>query len=81
MTCGAKHTGIFATEEERKEIQQLADEAAKTPVMTLRSDMPSFSATAWERAKQRLHEVALSKGLPEIEGFYGMDMEGEFLKT
>ncbi len=81
MTCGMKYTGVFATPQERKEIQELADKARKTPVMKLRSDMPSFSETAWDRARKRLHEVALSRGLPEIEGYYGMDSQGEFLKS
>jgi hypothetical protein len=76
-----KHTGVFASEEEREEIQALADEARRTPVMKLRSDMPSFSETAWERTKKRLHEVALSNGLPEISGYYGMTPEGEFVKS
>jgi GTP:adenosylcobinamide-phosphate guanylyltransferase len=74
-----KYTGVFATEEERKELQELANEAARTPVITLRSDMPSFSATAWKHVHDRVYAVALSKGLPEIEGYYGMNFEGEFL--
>jgi GTP:adenosylcobinamide-phosphate guanylyltransferase len=73
------YTGVFATEEERKELQEMAGRAASTPVITLSSDMPSFAEVAWKDVAQRCHAVALSHGLPEILGYYGLDLKGEFV--
>ena len=81
VTCNMTHTGIFASEEERGEIQELASTAQGTPMIKLASNQPDFAETAWRRTKERLHAVALSKGLPEIEGFYGMTPEGEFINA
>ena len=30
-------------------------------------------------AQKECHKLALAYGLPEIEGYYGMDMDGEFV--
>ncbi len=81
MTCGTQHTGVFATDKERDECQNLAQEASRTPVMTLSSNMPSFSAIAWERVNKTVYTAALAHGLPEIEGYYGMTPNGEFVTT
>lgn len=74
-----KHTKVFATKEETERCHELAQEARRTPVMTLSSDQPSFSETAWKRVNETVHELALAHGLPEIEGYYGMDTDGEFV--
>ena len=81
MACNMTHTGAYASEDEREEIQKLADKASKTPMIKLSSAQPSFSETAWKHTQERLHAVALGKGLPEIAGFYGMTPEGEFIRT
>lgn len=73
-------TGVFATEEEKTELQALAQEAANTPVMTVRSDLPDFASVAWERTLKRCHEAALAHGLPEVTGFYGLAEDGEFIR-
>lgn len=73
-------TGVYATKEEARELQELADEAQRTPVITLAANQPSFAERAWERAERRCHGLALAHGLPEIEGYYGMNAEGEFLE-
>lgn len=78
-----KKTNIFASEEELEELQQLSRAAARTPVIALSSaDALSgndFASQAWRRAQERCHKVALSHGLPEISGFYGLTREGEFV--
>lgn len=81
MRCGTTHTGVFATDEERDKCQKLAKQAAGTPVMRLSSTSPDFSATAWEHVNKTVYAAALAHGLPEIEGYYGMTPEGEFIRT
>jgi hypothetical protein len=74
-----KYTGIKATPEERDECFQLADEARNTPAISFGG--PDMASTAWDRCKERVHELALQHGLPEIKGFYGMAKDGEFVET
>jgi hypothetical protein len=81
MTCGTTHTGVFATDEERNKCQELAKQAASTPVITISSNLPSFAETAWKRTNEAVYTAALAHGLPEIEGYYGMTPEGEFVRT
>ncbi len=77
MTCGTKHTGIKATEEEIEKCQQLAKVAQSTPVIKVGS--VDISAAAWKEAIEAVHAAALAHGLPEIEGYYGMTPDGEFV--
>jgi hypothetical protein len=74
-----KATGIFATEEEKNECQSLAKAARQTPMIKLSSSQPFFSETAWKRVHKAVYKAALAHGLPEIEGYYGMDEAGEFV--
>jgi hypothetical protein len=64
-----KHTGVFATEDETKRLK----EAAKTPYIVVAGiEPPSVQVMC--------HGMALEHGLPEIPGYYGLDLEtGEFL--
>jgi len=65
-----KRTGIRATEEEIADLKA----AASAPVM-----MVGGVSTHRDPAKLA-HEIALKHGLPEIPGFYGIDLgTGEFL--
>ena len=64
-------TGIFATQEEAKEIR----EAFNFPVMYL-----SGGTRMGGNPRETLHKIALSHGLPEIKGFYGLDENNEFIK-
>jgi len=32
-------------------------------------------------AQKACHQLALDYGLPEIEGYYGIDLDGEFVRT
>lgn len=78
-----KKTNVFASEKETEELKQLASRASQTPVMALSvADGLSgndFASRARKSAQERCHEIALSHGLPEIQGFYGINKEGEFL--
>lgn len=82
LGLGSEHfmtrTNVFATPEETKLIIEMHAAAQKTPVMLIGG--VDASASAWNRLRQHVHAVALSKGLPEITGFYGFDGEnGEFV--
>ena len=76
-------TNKFASEEEVEEIKTLHKKAITTPVMafsTSHAMQGGFSGYAWKGLQVRIHEIALSKGLPEIPGYYGIDLEsGEFV--
>jgi hypothetical protein len=65
-------TGIFATIEEATEIR----EAFNFPVMYL-----SGGLRMGENPRDVLHKIALSHGLPEIQGYYGLDEDNEFVKV
>lgn len=64
-----KRTGIKATEDEVASLRA----AASAPVMMVGGTTPRDPAAM-------AHEIALQHGLPEIPGFYGLDLAtGEFL--
>ena len=82
-------TGVFATAEETKEIAKLALEASTAPVILLgdlsqieygRSDL---SQIAWRRLHNRVDELAVAHGLPELDDKrYGFDAKkNEFLEV
>lgn len=75
-----KDTGVFATKDEIKELQNLATEASKTPAILL-FGKHDIAGDAWQRAKKRCHELALIHGLPEITGLYGITSKGEFVES
>ena len=75
-------TDKFATPEQIEELKGLLKTANEMPVMKLSMASPDFSAGARERMFKQVHKYALETGLPEIEGYYGCDLEtGEFVKT
>jgi len=42
---------------------------------------PDLASMAWKNAKDRLYKYCLAHGLPEITGYYGIDLQtGEVLK-
>ncbi len=70
-------TGVFATDEERKECWRLTTEAEKAHG-TRKGWGTDHSARALSmKAIIAVHNKALGHGLPEIKGFYGM--EGQFV--
>lgn len=79
-------TGVFATEEEAQEISRLAVTASNTPVIAFSSAMAlsgqDASSMAWDLVHKACHRAALAHGLPEIQGYYGIDLEKrEFVRT
>lgn len=61
-----KRHGVFATTDERKMLKGLA----------------SAPYVAFSDPLREAHKLALAHGLPEIEGYYGCDLEtGEFLSA
>ena len=78
-----KNTGVFATKAEIKKAFELAKIASQTPAFGLTSQQVlsghDFASMAWRSAQEYCHALALQKGLPEIEGFYGMKSDGEFV--
>lgn len=71
--------GVFATDEEGRELTRLVREAQRTPVIVVGSG-PDMATRAWEAAYKRIHATAMAHGLPEIDGFYGFDgSNNEFL--
>lgn len=66
-------TGIFATEEEAAEISRVVDLARSTPVIF--AGGPVDAAThSWETVHRTIYRYALGHGLPEIDGYYGIDL-------
>jgi hypothetical protein len=65
-----EETGYKLTPEEIESVKS----AINTPLIMLHLGMP-------ESAEERVHRLALAKGLPEIPGYYGADLrDGRILK-
>jgi hypothetical protein len=66
-----KRLGVFATPEQIARIK----DCANAPVMFLSGGTPMFGDPVKEA-----HRAALAQGLPEIPGYYGIDLRnGEFV--
>lgn len=75
-----RRTNVFATDEEKNDIERLAILARHTPVITFKTGEPDMATRAWKSVRKRIHKAALAHGLPEIEGYYGFDQAtGEFI--
>lgn len=75
---------VFATKEETEKMKKDLIEARNTPVIAMSVkhgiEKGGFAGEAHQRVKEECHKLALAHGLPEIQGFYGMDCEtGEFV--
>ncbi len=75
-----KKTGIYVTESERIECQALAKTASNTPVIAFGGG-PSWAERAWKECHQKVYQLALEHGLPEIKGYYGLTQDGEFVEA
>ena len=73
-------TGVCATDEEREDVLSRARAASRIPVIAFSSG-PDLASQAWGAVYRRVHELALAHGLPEIEGYYGMDEDGQFVEA
>ena len=76
-----KKTGVKATKEDFEKLQRLARRGwlpGETMIVFsvgegIRKDQGTVNA------QKACHRLALSYGLPEIPGYYGIDMDGEFV--
>lgn len=63
-------TGVFATEQEAEELRGLLG----TPLIMVGGRFPP-------NPQAECHRIALGHGLPEVRGYYGVDLETlEFLR-
>ena len=77
-----ENTGTFATKEELQTLKNIARRGwmsgDRVMVFSIQEGINKDNATY--SAKEACHRVALKHGLPEIEGFYGIQEDGEFVK-
>lgn len=77
-----KNTGTFATKEELETLRNITRRGwmngDRVMVFSIQEGIDRDNATY--SAKEACHQVALKHGLPEIEGFYGIRDDGEFVK-
>ena len=78
-------TGVFASTEEIEFLTKKATIAQNTPAFGLSSEQVlsgrNFASMAHMDVSQACHKIALSHGLHEVNGWYGIDLKtGEFLK-
>jgi hypothetical protein len=76
-----KNTGVYATEEEFEVLKRIASqgwrEGDRVMVFSVGEGIRKDQKTV--DAKEACHAVALKHGLPEIEGYYGVSFEREFV--
>ena len=76
-----KHTGVYATEEEFEALKRIASQGwskgDRVMVFSVGEGIRKDQKTV--DAKEACHAVALKHGLPEIEGYYGVSNEREFV--
>ncbi len=78
-----KKTGVFATQDEFNDLLNLARKGwmdgdtliVSSAVQGIMKDQATTDA------KMACHKIALSYGLPEIRGYYGIDKHREFLEA
>lgn len=71
MSAPFTRTGVFATKTEAKHIR----DAASMPYIVVGGVVP-------ENPQVVVHRVALEHGLPEIPGYYGIDLRNrEFIRA
>jgi hypothetical protein len=64
-------TGVFATADEIENLKA----AVKAPLIALNYGMPASPASI-------AHSYAIAHGLPEVSGYYGIDLQtGEFVSA
>jgi hypothetical protein len=73
-----KHTKVFATTREKKELSKLAKEARDTPMWDLTVSGMMNKPNPWAKVAKRMEEIVRKHGLP-LPGNYGMLDDGEFV--
>ena len=80
-----KGTDVYATDEEFEKLSALVEEARNTPVIAFTSAQAlggrDCASMAWDNVKKACHEAALAHDLPEIQGYYGLGTDKEFVVT
>jgi len=78
-----KNTGIFASKEDTEKLIRLItkgwQQGQPMIVFSVGEGIRKDQATA--DVKKACHQLALDYGLPEIEGYYGITHEGEFVSV
>lgn len=73
------NTGVILNEEEFNTFKELAAATQLDfPADVDKGPIP-YPEGPWVGVAQLVHQVALEKGLPDIPGFYGLDMTGQFI--
>jgi len=77
------HTGVKATKDELEDLQRLSGRGWRPgDVMIVTSVMEGITKDqATVDARITCHQLALSHGLPEIQGYYGITNDGEFVRS
>lgn len=74
-------TGVFATKEDVEKLKNLANQGWRHGdiciVFSVGEGIRKDEATL--DAKKVCHQLALDYGLPEIQGYYGIENSGEFV--
>lgn len=77
------NTGVFASTEDVGKLQALAargwQHGETVIVFSVGQGVRKDNATV--DAKKVCHQLALDYGLPEIQGYYGITKNGEFIKA
>ena len=71
-------TGIYATEAEIEEVKNIVARA-QICGMTAARFGPQRHDDLMREASVKAHAIALKHGLPEVQGFYGLDATGQFV--
>ena len=78
-----KETGIFASEEDIRKLKDLVAQGWRHGetmiVFSVGEGIEKDRATV--DAKKICHQLALDYGLPEIQGYYGIAQDGEFVSV
>ena len=76
-------TGVFATEEELADLRSLASRGWQQGEIYIVSSVLQgiLKDQATIDALKTCHELALKHKLPEIDGYYGVGGNGEFVKA
>lgn len=79
-----RKTGKFATKSQIKKLKSMMRRANNTPAIAITSEAAlsgrDFASLAWQEVYETCHRMALRHGLKEINGFYGLDEDGEFVR-
>ena len=74
------NTGVFSTEEEKSELSEMLKQAKNTPVILV-GEVP-LALNPYDDMIKRCHALALKHKLPEIVGYYGINLKtGEFISV